>query len=285
MIQEAQRKAVESLIRDEDPHTRRLLASELSASYSRNKLLLEELVGSDCPETRRFVREVLSRCGQGCSHPEVEDSNPCINPDTLFRPRVWEHLESFSWWLARQNDPGFDPAAGTRQLDQWASMVDDVSPGCSCPQDRIKRLRKVLAHDVGLSGDFCDYYAPANSYLNRVIERKKGIPLSLTLIYIFVGRRVGWKVTGLNMPGHYLACIEDVVFDPFFNGKILSCAELKERYFLPECEFHDLEAFHAEPGDTAHRILANLYNSYRRAGDCERLGQIADYLQALSESS
>jgi regulator of sirC expression with transglutaminase-like and TPR domain len=170
-------------------------------------------------------------------------------------------------------------------LDEWAALVDDVSPGCSCPEDRIKRLRKVLAHEVGLSGDFCDYYAPENSYLNRVVERKKGIPLSLTLIYIFVGRRVGWQVTGLNMPGHYLACVDNVAFDPFFNGKILSPCELRERYFLPECEFKDLEGFHADPLETAQRILANLYNSYMRSGDCERLGRVADYLQALSESS
>lgn len=287
MIQEAKRKAVESLIRDDDPQTRRLLMQELSATYTENKPLLDELASSECPDAQRFAREVMDRCGQSCKldQVEVESVSQAAVPDFVFKPRAWEHLESFSWWLAQQNDPDFDPEAGKRQLDEWASLVDDVSPGCSCAEDRIKRLSKVLAQQVGLKGDFCDYYAPENSYLNQVMDRKKGIPLSLTLIYIFVGRRVGWKVTGLNMPGHYLACIENVVFDPFFNGKILKCDELKERYFLPECEFNDLEPYHAEPSETAHRILANLYNSYMRSGDCDRLAEVADYMQALSENS
>jgi len=284
MIKEAKRKAVESLIKDEDPHTRRLLVQELSSSYSQNKSLLDELVSSDCPHAQRFASEVLTKCGRPGSS-AIDSDTTGMESDFVFRPNGWEHLESFSWWLARQNDPEFDSQAGISKLDEWASLVDDVSPGCSCAKDRIKQLRKVLAQDIGLRGDSSDYYSAQNSYLNRVIERRKGIPLSLTLIYIFVGRRVGWKVNGLNMPGHYLACIEDVVFDPFFSGKILSCSELKERYFLPECEFHDLEPFRAEPAETAQRILANLYNSYMRSGDCDRLKQIADYLQALSENS
>ncbi|MEM1158204.1 MAG: transglutaminase-like domain-containing protein [Verrucomicrobiota bacterium] len=284
MIQEAKRKAVESLIRDNDPQTRRLLLEELSATYLENKALLEELAGSNCPDAKRFVQEVQSRCGKSTVAQHKKTANT-HEAGTVFKPQAWEQLESFSWWLAQHNDPDFDPRCGKRQLDEWASIVDDVSPGCSCAEDRIKRLRKVLAQDFGLSGDFITYYAVENSYLNRVIERRKGIPLSLTLIYIFVGRRVGWKVTGLNMPGHFLACIDNVVFDPFFNGKILNCAELKERFFLPECEFRDLEPFHAEPAVTARRVLANLYNSYMRAGDCDRLNQIADYLQTLSENS
>ena len=284
MIQEAKLKAVKSLIKDDDPRTRRLLLEELSTSYAENKPLLTQLASSSCPDAKLFAQEVLAKCGKltgdnrKCQRPTQEANN-------LLKPQAWEHLESFSWWLAQYNDPDFDPVSGERKLDEWAALVDDVSPGCTCAEDRIKRLRKVLAQDIGLRGDFVDYYAAENSYLNHVIDRRKGIPLSLTLIYIFVGRRVGWKVTGLNMPGHFLACIDNVVFDPFFNGKILSCAELKERYFLPECEFRDLEPYHAEPAETAHRVLANLYNSYMRSGDCERLNQIADYLQSLSESS
>ncbi|MEM6884921.1 MAG: transglutaminase-like domain-containing protein [Verrucomicrobiota bacterium] len=284
MIKEAKRKAVESLIKDDDPHTRRLLIDELSATYTENKSLLSELVRSKCPDAQRFAQEVLNKCGKADQQKVLPESRDAESDDVL-RPRGWEHLESFSWWLARQNDPSFDCTSGVKQLDEWAEMVDDVSPGCSCAEDRIKRLRKVLSQDLGLRGDFVDYYSADNSYLNRVIERKKGIPLSLTLIYIFVGRRVGWKVRGLNMPGHYLACVDNIVFDPFFNAKILSCSELKERYFLPECEFRDLEPYHAEPAETAHRVLANLYNSYMRAGDCDRLMQIADYLQSLSENS
>lgn len=280
MIQEAKRKAVETLIKDEDPRTRKLLVEEFTSSFAIHRPLLNELASNGCPEVKRFAREVLNRCSSPCGGYSIP-----LFSEQVMKPKGWKHLESFSWWLSQQNDPEFDIDDGVRQLDRWASMVDDVSHGCSCAQDRIKRLSKVLSQEVGLSGDFCDYYSPDNSYLNRVIQRKKGIPLSLTLIYIFVGRRVGWKVMGLNMPGHYLACIDDMVFDPFFNGKILSCSELKERYFLPECEFRDLEPYYAEPDETAHRILANLYNSYMRSGESSRLRKIADYMQSLSESS
>jgi len=138
---------------------------------------------------------------------------------------------------------------------------------------------------VGLRGDFNQYYAAENSYLNQVIERKRGIPLSLSLIYIFVGRRIGWKVCGLNMPGHFLACIDQFAFDPFFNGKILSHQELHERYYLPEHEFEDLEGFHAEPAEVARRILGNLYNSYYRSGKTGQLERVGEYLQVLSESA
>lgn len=301
MITDAKVRAVESLIHDRDPATRRLLIQELECPGEESLRLLRHLSQSTCREVRAFARELLAKqegftrsrikhatdlktdAGPSAPAPSALDCTvSVVNP--IKRLENWSHLEEFCWSLCAAEFAGFNTSEGRRVLDAWANEVDDVSCGCDGPTDRIRKLRAVLSRRFGLAGNFRDYYHPHNSYLNRVIETRRGIPLTLSLLYIFVGRRIGWQVTGLNLPGHYIARVDNVAFDPFFGARVLKTEELARRYYLPESEFRDLSAFDASASDTARRMLCNLYRSYLQLGDCARLERVAGQLQYLSES-
>jgi len=282
MINLAKQKAVESLLGDADPRVRRLVIEELSNPSKDNRDIIEALKNSPCRETRNLIQAI---CSGGKDEPTVLAAHTLpveMHGDSF---DDWEHLEQFCWWLVQTEYSNFDPGDGRSILDDWADRIDDVSLGSASPRERIRRLQKVIYQQENLKGNLEDYYSPQNSYLNRVIERKRGIPISLSLIYIFVGRRLGWTVGGLNLPGHFLAVLEDVPFDPFFGGKILSPEEMSRRYFLPSSELSDLEGYRACPCEVAQRVLSNLYNCYSRNEDYIRLTRISEFLQSLSESA
>ena len=120
--------------------------------------------------------------------------------------------------------------------------------------------------------------------LHRVLQAKMGIPLTLALVYIFAGQRAGLEVYGLNTPGHYLAGIGGVVFDPFHGGVVLSADDLAAKFGTERSCWASPMFMRATPRDTAERMLVNLLNSYSRRGDEARHARTVSYLQMLEES-
>ncbi|MCX6935158.1 MAG: transglutaminase-like domain-containing protein [Verrucomicrobia bacterium] len=141
-----------------------------------------------------------------------------------------------------------------------------------------------MARREGFRGNLDDYFAPANSYLHRVLETKLGIPLTLALVYIFAGQRAGVEVYGLNTPGHYLAGIGGVVFDPFHGAAVMSADDLSAKFGTERRCWANPMFMRATPRDTAERMLINLVNSYSRFGDEARHSRMVAYLQMIEES-
>ena len=100
-------------------------------------------------------------------------------------------------------------------------------------QALVARLHEVLFDEFSLSGNTDDYYAPDNSYLPRVLETRKGIPVTLALVYKCVAQRLGLKTRGVNSPAHFLAAVEVdgnwMTIDPFDCGRVLTRDEIFER--------------------------------------------------------
>ncbi len=125
-----------------------------------------------------------------------------------------------------------------RRLDRLASSVQVI-----LGQDRsaigvIRSLNEVLFVQAGFQGNTEDYYDPKNSYLNEVLDSKNGIPISLSIIYMEVARRIGFPIQGVGFPGHFLITLsdegQDIFVDPFNRGRILSirdCQELLDRVY------------------------------------------------------
>ncbi|NBQ64838.1 MAG: hypothetical protein EBT95_04740 [Verrucomicrobia bacterium] len=145
-------------------------------------------------------------------------------------------------------------------------------------------LRQILARREGFRGNLDDYFRPANSYLHLVLETRLGIPLTLALVYIFVGQRAGLEVYGLNTPGHYLTGIGGVVFDPFHGGVVLSADDLAAKFGTERACWANPMFMRATPRETAERMLVNLLNSYSRGGDEGRHARTVSYLQMIDES-
>ncbi|MCB9778725.1 MAG: tetratricopeptide repeat protein [Alphaproteobacteria bacterium] len=133
--------------------------------------------------------------------------------------------------LAAEEQPGTDPSV-------VLGMLDGLAEGLHVPADlpevqRVARLGHHLFEALGFGGDLDDYGDPANSFLDRVIERRKGLPILLSVVVIEVGRRVGVTIDGVGFPGHFLVRPRDVdppfFIDPYHQGRIVRPDELGAR--------------------------------------------------------
>jgi regulator of sirC expression with transglutaminase-like and TPR domain len=126
--------------------------------------------------------------------------------------------------LARVEYPTLIAEYHVKQLDELAARSG--ATGIDDPLRALHRLREFLFDEEGFQGDAEDYYDPANSCLNRVLERKLGIPITLSVLLIEVARRVGLRVQGIGLPGHFVVSAsvgtDCVLLDPFDGGTILT---------------------------------------------------------------
>ena len=118
--------------------------------------------------------------------------------------------------IARIEHPDLDPGQELKRLDELAARVGRAD---------VHRLRRFLFEEEGFGGNADDYYDPRNSCLNDVLDRRLGIPITLSVLAIEVGRRAGLVVHGVGLPGHFMAEADGVLFDPFNAGAALSRAD------------------------------------------------------------
>ncbi|HET7101348.1 MAG TPA: transglutaminase-like domain-containing protein, partial [Terriglobia bacterium] len=137
--------------------------------------------------------------------------------------------------------PRLDPAPWIEKLDQLAARVE-AGPTLSALTN-IAALNKVLFEEEHFAGNTQEYDDPRNSYLNDVLERKTGIPITLSLVYTEVARRKGVPLEGVGFPGHFLVKHPgppaEILIDPFLCGAVLApadCLALLRQHFGPEAE-------------------------------------------------
>jgi regulator of sirC expression with transglutaminase-like and TPR domain len=153
----------------------------------------------------------------------------------------------------------------------------------------LAAVREVLFEEAGFRGNQAHYYDPRNSFLNEVLDRRLGIPISLSVLFLAVARRVGLDVEGVGMPGHFLVKLtaggRELFIDPYRHGELLTAEECAERWqkggsargpFDPRW----LEA--ATPHQILRRMLHNLKRIYAEVGDDVRTLWVIDRLLLLS---
>lgn len=193
-------------------------------------------------------------------------------------------------WIAAEEYPELDRAAYLAYLDDVARAVRARLEG----DDDLARCRTSVTDEVfvrqGFAGNATEYYDPRNSYLNEVIDRRRGIPISLAVIYLAVGRRLGQPVFGVNAPGHFLVRHGDVVVDPFAGGRAVERRTLLEQLRqmgVEDPEGH-LRKLLASPPDTRSilvRMLGNLKANYLQRKDFERSLAVVDRLVHLEPAN
>jgi len=187
--------------------------------------------------------------------------------------------------IAHEEYPDLDEARYLRALDDLAAQVVRGLPPGALAERRVGRLTSVLFHELGFSGNEADYYDPRNSFLNEVIERRTGIPITLSVLYIEVGRRCGLKVDGVLFPGHFLCKVTldegELIVDPFHRGQILSLSELKRRLTAAmgdEARFDRRVLRPARTREILSRMLQNLRSIYLNKRDLPRALSCVDRL-------
>jgi regulator of sirC expression with transglutaminase-like and TPR domain len=136
--------------------------------------------------------------------------------------------------VAQTEYPELDVEAYSRRIDALARRVRVRVPDVGDAGESIAALNAVLFDEEGFRGNRDDYYDPRNSFLNDVLDRKLGIPITLALVYMEVARRVGFPLVGVGMPGHFLLKHYDVegrrfILDPYSHGSVLTSSDCQSR--------------------------------------------------------
>ena len=176
--------------------------------------------------------------------------------------------------LATDEYPSLEVEHYLGRLDRFAEQVAAATPAGEEPRGRLGALRRVLFEDAGFHGDRENYYDPRNSYLNDVLDRRLGIPITLAVVVLGVGRRLGWPVRGVNFPAHFLVRYdhpgEALAVDPFHGGLILGEEELQERWQAVTGSPPSRESVLLTPASTVAilvRMMNNLKLIYAQGGD------------------
>ena len=170
--------------------------------------------------------------------------------------------------IAQDDDPKLDLTACTITIDQFALKLRQRMPKDIAKIPKLRMLNNFFYNDLGFAGNINDYYDPDNSYLNKVLATRRGIPISLAVIYMELAQQIGLDVKGISFPGHFLMKVSvqsgDIILDPF-NGSSLSREELEERlepHFANRegASQHSIASFltDAHPKTILIRMLRNL---------------------------
>jgi regulator of sirC expression with transglutaminase-like and TPR domain len=176
-------------------------------------------------------------------------------------------LDRAALLLAVDAYPGLDVDGCSARIDDLAARVAALPQAEDPdPRRRLGALRRVLFEDEGFHGNRAAYYDLRNSYLNEVLERRLGIPITLSVLVLGVARRLDWPMDGVNFPGHFLvryaAPEEPLAIDAFDGGLILGAEELRERWRLTTGTDAPASERMLEPADP-RSVLVRILNNIR----------------------
>lgn len=195
--------------------------------------------------------------------------------------------------IAQDDFPGLDMQAVLSEIDALADRLRRRIPADAVPVQRLRWLNRFFFQELGFAGNVNDYYDPDNSYLHRVLATRRGIPITLAVLYAELANQIGLTARGISFPGHFLVKVKmpkgEVVIDPF-TGQSLSREELDE-LLLPYKRTRGLQGDFdaplglflqaAPPRDVLARMLRNLKEIHRAAHDGRRLLAVLERLVVL----
>ena len=204
------------------------------------------------------------------------------------RPDEQVDLAEAALWVAAEEYEGLDVAVYLEQLEVLATDAAPLVGASATPVERISALNDYLFRARGFTGNREHYEDPRNSFLNEVLDRGVGLPITLSIVYMEVAGRLGLSVRGVGFPGHFLAQLEgspEVVVDAFF-GQLLGpedCVERLRSVLGPEAELvPELHLRVATRKEILARLLSNLKQIYAGSGDWVRALACCDRILLLA---
>ena len=221
-------------------------------------LLQEALAAQSEPKIRTGLRNVLDRIRLKEVLRKWEETSK--QPDETL------DLEEGVFLLARIRYPHLKVENYRRQLDEMAQQIRPLLRAAARPKERLMVVSRFLFEGQGFRGNWDDYFDPENSYLNRVLDRKLGIPISLSVIYLLIAQRLKLPVHGVGIPGRFMVKYNDsrseLYVDPFNGGIFLSRPECVQ--FMVEAGYPYQPEFlrQIRARDVLARMIRNLILIY-----------------------
>jgi len=220
------------------------------------------------------------------------------------RPDREIDVASAALWIAAEASPGLDVATYLGTLDALARAALPAIDAAGSTRGAVDALRRLLFEEYSLHGNESEYYDPPNSFLNDVLDRRCGIPITLSLVFVEVARRAGLDARGVGFPGHFLAKVvaneakpapgaahgpepaeAAIVVDAFRGGRVLDragCEALLRSVAGDAATFDPRMLRAARPRDILFRLLTNLKQIYLRSRSLEQALACCDRILLLA---
>ncbi|MGA7936493.1 MAG: transglutaminase-like domain-containing protein [Kovacikia sp.] len=195
----------------------------------------------------------------------------------VYQPDEQINLEKAALYLAMEEYPDLEVDAYLNALDTMAAEVEDRLPAEFYPLKILQTINDYLYNDLGFTGNTNAYYDPRNSFLNEVIDRRTGIPITLALVYLAIAQRLDFPMVGVGMPGHFLIRPDveemEIFVDAFHQGEILfaqDCQGLLSRAYGQPVKLHAAFLQSVTSRQILGRMLTNLKMIYLNQGNLKK---------------
>jgi regulator of sirC expression with transglutaminase-like and TPR domain len=272
-IDAAQRTALLGLLDDPSPAVRRALVAHFLQLGTPAMEFLQEAARSANRPLARHASWFLE---------ELKFADPVAEFRGFIRSLNYE-LETGALLLSRTVSPGLDAGACCTELDHIAARCAELISEPATSREKCRIMNRVLFHEWGFHGNVEHYTDPLNSFLDQVLIRRTGIPLSLSIVYLLVAQRLGLALEPVGLPGHFIVgCFEDsppFFVDPFDKGVFLDPDEIFTLLRANQITPKDTDLAPTPVREVLCRSCRNLANHYTSAGDPERARLFASFVE------
>ena len=269
-------RALGRLRGDSSPKVREALRAEFAAAGRAGLATLRRASDADDARVHIHARELLV----GTQRAQV------VRRLVRHAARPHLNLERSLFLLGRLDRHDLDARPYIKALDAMGAEVRRRAQTCETPIERARVLVEYMASELGFEGDAETYHHPDNVHLHRTIERKRGLPLTLTALYMLVGRRAGLRVGAIPMPGHVLLRLfgrsRNLIVDPFHGCQTRSQQALRRQLTRHGLSCDPAWFRHASDEDLFARQIRNLANGLRTQGRIDEAHALAPVLDVLA---
>ncbi len=272
----SQRESILRLLNDEDTETADLVERQLVARGSEVLPDLRALLATATGRVERRLRETVGEIERYIAENAVTQICADFQRDSDIEPAAWA--------IAAALRPGEDFAESRRLINEWGRELTKRLVEAENTDEQHEILSDLLGEHMHLHGNEEDYYNLENSLLPCVIQTRLGNPITLTLIYILVAKRAALPVYGVGIPGHFIAKLDYVFFDPFHGGRRLHLDECRK---LLESQGLDLHPSHLLPCSSKAilgRMLNNILHAANQEDDPILTLLVQGWIEALQKS-
>jgi len=194
-------------------------------------------------------------------------------------------LEAGMLIISEFGHPDVNPESVSCQLDQLAEEFSERLQGNPVPHKIVELLVNFLFNEKQFAGNRENFFDTDNSYLNTVLERKVGIPISLSAICILIARRLGLPIVGVGLPGHFIVKYDApgsaILFDPFYKGKVLTREQCVQRVQSLGHKFEEHYLGSCTHREILVRMINNLIMIHNNASEEQKARQLTEYVHIL----
>jgi regulator of sirC expression with transglutaminase-like and TPR domain len=274
-LNETALRSLVALLDDEDPRSLELVRRHLLDVGVTAIPFLEEARSASAPELAARLDEMAT---------ELRFQDLKAEFEQLARQRVPD-LEKGALLVSRFVRPGADADVYARWLDRVAAAIGEELADDATTEEATRRLSAHLFQSMGFAGNEANYYDPDNSCLTRVIDTRRGIPVTLSILYLLVAKRLRMAIFGVGTPGHFLLGYrhdgEVRYLDTFRAGQPLDASEVRRMLVRNGYEYRPEYLKPCGPREILLRMMRNLLSIYQKTGDASRAERLSVLVEVV----